>query len=263
MDNSTTDSPKPDFYVGYLPTPPSHRRFLKLLLPMFLIAMLAASVLVARAQRDPGASQIVSAEVASWTGTLYMEPYPMLITDDRTIYLVMGMGKFGVADRVAEFDGVRCIVEGWALARSDRHGIQLAPESNAIRRDSSGLGSVESKPVLSSSKLVRLTGEIVDGKCYLGAMKPADGKGHKACAILCIDGGLPPLFASIDPNQFDQLPLVLIDGNAQLPDEILKLAGETVILEGNLQSMGGLQILNTTIGQVQRWSPILANPVSP
>lgn len=256
------DSNKPDFYVGYLPTPPSHRRFILLLLPSLLIVMLATSVLVARSQRDPGASQVVSAEVASWTGTVYMEPYPMLITDDGTIYLVMGMGKFGVADRVAEFDGVRCTVEGWDLARSDRHGIQLAPESDAIRRDSSGLGPVP-QPALSEGEQIKLTGEIVDGKCYLGAMKPGDGKGHKACAILCIDGGLPPLFASVDPEQFDQLPIVLVNGKAQLPDELLKLAGETVIFEGTLQSFGKLQILNTTASQVHRWTPELADAAAP
>jgi hypothetical protein len=27
-------------------------------------------------------------------------------------------------------------------------------------------------------------------------MKPGDGKTHKACAVLCIRGGIPPIFAS-------------------------------------------------------------------
>ena len=41
--------------------------------------------------------------------------------------------------------------------------------------------------------VVSLIGEIVDSKCYLGAMKPGAGRGHKACATLCISGGIPPV----------------------------------------------------------------------
>ena len=233
-----------------------------LLIPAIFFLMIGLSMLVSKAQRDPGATLIATGSIDTWTGTLFADPYPMLVTDDSTIYLIMGIGKFGVADRVTEFDGVRCIVEGWELDRSDRHGIQLALEFDAIRKDDSGQ-SPAIKPVVQGGQQVRLVGEIVDGKCFLGAMKPGDGKGHKACAILCIDSGLPPLFASIDPNKFNQLPLILIDGKAELPSELLKLAGETVILEGTLQSIGRLQILNTTTAQVQRWTPSLTNKVNP
>jgi hypothetical protein len=39
---------------------------------------------------------------------------------------------------------------------------------------------------------VDLTGEIVDTKCYLGVMRPAVGKVHRACAARCLSGGVPP-----------------------------------------------------------------------
>ena len=32
----------------------------------------------------------------------------------------------------------------------------------------------------------RLAGEICDGKCYAGAMRPGRGLAHKACANLCL-----------------------------------------------------------------------------
>ena len=41
-----------------------------------------------------------------------------------------------------------------------------------------------------------MSGEVVDTKCYAGAMSPGDGKVHKACASLCLFGGIPPLFVA-------------------------------------------------------------------
>ena len=40
---------------------------------------------------------------------------------------------------------------------------------------------------------VTLVGEVVDPKCWLGDMKPGDGKAHAACARLCMEGGIPPM----------------------------------------------------------------------
>ncbi len=254
MNLSSPENGKPDFYVGYLPTPPSHRRFLLLMIPALCIALVLVAMALAGRQRDPGATLVQSGEIESWSGTVFVDPYPMIITDDNTIHLVMGIGKFGVRDRVDEFDGVRCTVEGWRLMRSDRRGIQLALEPDAIRRDQSGKDAV-SKPDLGVGEPVRLIGEIVDGKCFIGAMKPGDGKAHKACAILCIDGGLPPLFASIKPDDFETLPLVRVNGKAELTGGLLRLAGEPVVVEGILRSVGGLAVLDTTPEQVRRWVP--------
>ena len=38
-----------------------------------------------------------------------------------------------------------------------------------------------------------LVGEIVDSKCYLGVMNPGSLTPHRACAIRCISGGIPPV----------------------------------------------------------------------
>jgi hypothetical protein len=35
-------------------------------------------------------------------------------------------------------------------------------------------------------------GELVDTKCWLGVMRPATGKVHRACAARCLAGGVPP-----------------------------------------------------------------------
>ena len=39
---------------------------------------------------------------------------------------------------------------------------------------------------------LQIEGEIVDIKCWLGRMKPGDGRTHRACGQFCIQGGIPP-----------------------------------------------------------------------
>ena len=60
----------------------------------------------------------------------------------------------------------------------------------------------------------KLTGEICDGKCLAGAMRPGTGLAHKACANLCLTGDVPPVFVASQP---------LIDGMAG--SEFLLVAG--------------------------------------
>lgn len=41
---------------------------------------------------------------------------------------------------------------------------------------------------------ITVRGEMLDPKCYLGVMKPGEGKPHRSCAVRCIQGGIPALF---------------------------------------------------------------------
>jgi hypothetical protein len=45
---------------------------------------------------------------------------------------------------------------------------------------------------MSDEGLVKLTGEIVDSKCFLRVIAPGSGKTHKECASLRLRGGIPP-----------------------------------------------------------------------
>ncbi|MEQ8850202.1 MAG: hypothetical protein RIB32_00295 [Phycisphaerales bacterium] len=78
-------------------------------------------------------------------------------------------------------------------------------------------------------------------------MKPGDGKSHKSCAILCIEGGLPPMIAVRD-DPFDPTPdeilLLLIDGSPDLPPEILELVARPVEISGTRTRVGALGIID-------------------
>ena len=248
--NGTENTPA--FYVGYLPLPGAQKRFVVGLVASLFLGMVAFGVIIATTQRNPGKTAVVSAEIATWSGTVYSEPYPMMVHDDGSIHLLIGIGKFGVLDRVAALEGQRCEVDGWALARSDRRAIQLDLASDAIRPVA---GRLQPRPQMAADESgpVVLVGEIVDGKCYLGAMKPGDGKAHKACATLCIQGGLPPMFASRSRTPSAQLPLILFDGSTTLPPSALGLVGEPVEITGRLSRLGSLDILRIGPGDIRRW----------
>jgi hypothetical protein len=101
----------------------------------------------------------------------------------------------------------------------------------------------------------RLVGEIVDAKCFLGVMNPGDGKPHRACASLCIRGGIPPLLVvrqSADSTPAAYLLLVGKDGRP-LNDEILDLVGEPVEVEGEILDQDGIRSIRVEPKDIRRW----------
>ena len=185
-----------------------------------------------------------------WSGVVRSAPYPALVDDEGEPWLIVEMGKFGAHERVEPFDGAVCKVRGFALTRGGRRMIELLPGEDAFAR----VGAAAPAPALMRpGGEMAVVGEIVDGKCYLGAMKPGDGKAHKACAVLCIRGGLPALVSGdISGAAGELLPILTIGGRAELPEAVLEFVGEPVRIEGTLSWWGGLPVLDAEPAGVQR-----------
>ena len=253
---------KPDeFYVGYLPMPAGDRRFVKTLIFALVLWMLGIAAILVLTMRDPGYSRWATGRVQSWTGTLIQYPYPMLIPDTHTppALLVVSMGKKGAHDRLSDHFGKKITLSGYELNRDGRQLIELLDTPDAIEP----LESV-SPPLDSEMNYIKhtiLTGEIVDGKCYMGAMKPGDGMGHQACAALCIKGGLPPMFiANTDEGDLIYY-LLLIDGSTHIPDHILAMLGRPVTIEGDIATIQGIPILKTSATLITPTDPFaISNP---
>lgn len=93
---------------------------------------------------------------------------------------------------------------------------------------------VSRQPQLLELGHVRLTGEIVDSKCYFGVMNPGNGKVHRDCAVRCISGGIPPAFLVRDANGRSET-LLLAGWKRELLDHI----AEPVTLGGRLVRSSG------------------------
>ena len=238
-------SPDP-FFIGWAKKPPKALQgFLALTVTIMLIGITAAGTFIGASQADPDGGRFrFDLREQQLTGTLIAAPYPMIWLSDgaaehlemRTVML-NGNGKSGVAARAEGLDGARVTAKGIILERGDlqmlqlNRGFEVVPEEPAPLPDRQDLGRW------------RLTGEICDGRCYVGAMRPGDGVAHKACANLCISGGQPPVFVTDTPVEGARFMLMGTDDYAPLPESVLHYTGAAVQLEGRLERVGDLTLL--------------------
>ena len=93
----------------------------------------------------------------------------------------------------------------------------------------------------------KLTGEVVDSKCYLGVMNPGRTKVHRDCAVRCISGGIPPMLVTGDG-------LYVLEGSdgRKVNQEVLDVVGETMEVSGMLARSGETMLLLVEPGAFAR-----------
>ena len=106
------------------------------------------------------------------------------------------------------------------------------------------------KPI--SLSTVRLRGEIVDSKCYLGVMNPGNGKVHRDCAVRCISGGAPPAFVARDASGKTQVLLLVGSDGRALNREVLSFVAEPVEISGEVVRSGSNLILKADPSRFRR-----------
>lgn len=230
-------------YVGYLPLPAKHARFLRVFAPSALWTLAVLAGVSAWKMRDPGPAVWNTGAVERWTGTVIVEPYPRLVVeseDGRTRSLfVVEQGKFGSRARLSAWDGKRVALTGWLLERDDRRIIELEPGDGAIE----AAAGATVLPLAVELGEMEVEGEIVDTKCFLGAMKPGDGRAHRACATLCIRNGIPAiLFREREEGSHEYF--VLTDGEGgSAAGMVLDTVGLPVRVRGVARRVGDIVLL--------------------
>lgn len=241
--NEARRNPPDEFYVGYLPLPQRHARVLRVAVPAVLWGLVFVAIGAAWVQRDPGPAVWDDGTERVWEGVLHVAPYPMLVIadgEDKGVALLVQQGKRGAVERCMSSEARRVRVRGWRLERDGRRIIELSPESNAIEPlGGGGFAALE----LERGVRTDLTGEIVDSKCFLGAMKPGDGVGHKSCAMLCLRGGVPPMLAWRDERGVARYTLVLDQNGGPMHPNLIPLAGERVRVYGVFSLIGDLEAI--------------------
>lgn len=238
-----------EFYVGYLAMPRGHRRFLTAAIPACLTLMLASALALAFTQPAPGLGVWDIDAPVSLTGDLHATPYPMLRVSepaaDAGLYLLVQPGKLGAAGVVAPHDALPATVRGYLLHRDGRRIIELDAAASALAV-APAAAPTPPPEIAWQAERVTLSGEILDAKCYIGAMKPGHGRGHKACAITCIQGGIPPVLVTATP-QGPAYHLLVDQVGAPLTDEalatILPIVAEFVSVTGRPGRLGEWHVL--------------------
>ena len=235
------------FFVGYFPIPKALRSFLLVAALSFVGAWASLGYLVGATQDDPGNGAFrFDYGRQTVTGVVDMKPYPLLyvtkgnerIEAGHTLML-SGQGKSGVMQRVGKLEGQLAEVTGIILQRGDIDMLQVAGRANSL---ASVEGVVPEIPIENLGRW-RLAGEICDGKCLAGAMRPGRGLAHKACANLCITGGVPPVFVSTKPVAGSEFMMIGSAEGGEMSETLLNHVGAFVTLEGNIEKRGDLLIL--------------------
>jgi hypothetical protein len=263
-EHSVRGSRERGFYVGYLPVPRDVKRFLRIAVPVVLWLMAITAFVISRSQRGAGAGVWEVATPRTFTGTLIATPYLVLMEDGAAgeggrAVLIVEMGKNGPRESLKEYVNRRVTLSGWELHRDDRVMVELEPGEAGVAAGAAGnagaggaegaaAAQVRWKPI----GVVTLRGEIVDSKCYLGAMKPGEGKTHKECATLCIRGGIPPSLVVRRGDRTTESVLVVNEAGGPMDAAAYSFIGDQVRITGELEEFGSVRRLKVDVKNIAR-----------
>ena len=241
-----------DFYVGYSPKAPASlaRAVIRIVTGM-VTAGLAAGTLLILDQAPFADSKFEYGVYREYSGTIEQWPYPILRTSDSS-FLLVAPGKHGLSAAVRGLQGKSVGLQGALIERGRDRMLEVLPSS---------LHEVATTPVRAVSQqidlgFVRLRGEIVDSKCYLGVMNPGNGKVHRDCAARCISGGAPPAFVAGDASGGTRVLLLVGSDGRALNREVLSVVAEPLEISGELVRSGSHLILKAEPAQFRRESGI-------
>jgi hypothetical protein len=224
---------EPEFFVGYLPMPAGLKKVIRRVLGAIGIVVAAVALFLVAGQRPFPASTFEFQQYRDFEGVVRTSPYPALsIPGQEPPWLLVLPGKHGAQDAIQGLDNRQVALKGSRIFREHDHMIELVPgsiQAGAAAAPASAIDLGE----------VRLTGEIVDSKCYFGVMNPGNGKAHRDCAVRCINGGIPPAFLVRDAAGHATTLLL-----AKIKPELLDHIAEPVTLHGRLTRSEGRLILH-------------------
>ena len=260
-------SERDPFYVGYFPMPKPIKRFILPWLVGNLVLAIGIAVVIASQDREPGDGVWETNKAVEVFGRLIHHPYPMLRTEQGETYLLVEQGKIGAQARLEKLlDRRFATVTGYLIEREGRKVLEIdssleepvvtyiGPPKFDERGELQGILATAIIPAPHRTNLgtYTLTGEIVDPKCYLGVMQPGEGKTHKACATLCIKGGIPPMFL-VRNKQGNTAAYLLTDaeGNA-FPESHHEYIADPIELTGEVFRDGDLLTLRADLDSIRR-----------
>lgn len=223
-----------EFYIGYQPhAPAGTARCMRRRVLAIAIGMLAAGAALAWTLPYFGSGRFEYGHERDFAGVLRCEGVPRLESAEID-YLLVGAGKHGAPVELCSAAGTAVTLRGTLIEREGRALVEVARPLPAA--------GMPAAPALPDEPLgsFTLSGEIVDPKCYFGVMNPAEGRAHRACAVLCLRGGIPPLFVARDrAGAVAHLLLVGPDGRPVAASEgWLRWVGEPVEGAGAVSRRG-------------------------
>jgi hypothetical protein len=239
-----------EFYIGWqAKAAPGIAKTVRRAAATLLLVALLVPLALAFSQHLIGTGVFEWGTLKSIAGVFVAQPYPHLLVPrpgkagDQpafSTYYLVAQWKFGLPpEAVAPFDGKWVTLKGTLIYRGNQTMIETRP-------DWIQAGENKSVPLLPPGIALgkqTLAGEIVDSKCFLGVMNPGQLAPHRACAIRCISGGIPPVLLVRQTNG-TAIYLLLVSASGQpVNQQILDLVDEPVEITGEVERQGELLIL--------------------
>ncbi len=246
-----------DFFVGYLDahpaglTRPVRRRVLLLLLAAAVVGALSAA-----SQRTLPPVTFEYGQPRAYEGWLTTMPYQALWFEGEDAlpaaptqrrFALVAEFKFGADALVAGFDGQRVTLTGTLVRRDDQTMLEVVAGSVSPV----GGDAAWTPPAPVDRGLQTFEGEIVDSKCFLGVMNPGHLKPHRACAVRCISGGIPPVLVVRDAAGVRYLTLTDTDGGP-VNGRVLDMIAEPLRITGRVVQHGELTVLEADPATYER-----------
>ena len=239
-----------DFYIGWeAKAAPGIGKTLRRAVVVVLALALLVPLVLAMAQRMIGASVFEWGNHKMFSGILQTTPYPHLLVprpgnaaDQHrfSTYYLVAPWKFGLErNAIAPFDGKSVVLQGTLIYRGNQTMIEVQPGTIQVTNSA----TMPALPQTIQLGNQTLTGEIVDSKCFLGVMNPGQLTPHRACAIRCISGGVPPVLL-VRQKDGPAVYLLLVSAEGKpVNKQVLDLVAEPVEITGNVERQGELLIL--------------------
>jgi hypothetical protein len=237
-----------EFYIGWqAKSPAGLGRFARDMAVALAVLAICLSVLLASSQRTIGRAVFEWGTEKSFEGLLRLQPYPHLTVsrpggNGVSAYYLVAPFKFGLdTNALASLDDKFVTLKGTLIYRENQTMIEAKPAS--IKALDSANDEPRSAPPQVNLGRQTLLGEIVDSKCYLGVMNPGQLAPHRACAVRCISGGIPPVLL-VRQKSGPPLYFLLVDEqggavNKRILDRVavpLRITGE-VVRQGELLTL--------------------------
>lgn len=232
------------FYVGWQPHAPAtlarHTRRAAVTL-LFLAVGLAVALAALQRRAEEGTFEFGT--LRPLVGLVAADDPPRLLVPQPgagsgvSSYLLVAPWKHGAGSLIAPWRGRAVALRGTLIWRAGHTLVEVQPGSiqeaprEAVGESVAGLGRRT------------LRGEIVDSKCFLGVMKPGTGTLHRACAVRCLAGGIPPALRT------EEGVVLLLREDGRVPGaEILPFVAEPVSVTGTLERHGDRLVLRMDAG---------------
>ncbi len=228
---------KENFFIGWSKQmPDAYRNRMWWTLGLLSVGVAFVATVLVFAQRGFSESKFDIAKLTTLEGKLEAGPLPCLILysgkdAQGTVHLkrvlLIGFGKHGAEATLTAMeikqgkvlDGKFVKLEGKLIYFDGVLAMELTRGADAFKGFAAEKEIATQKTALGNTTL---QGEILDPKCFLGVMRPGEGKPHRSCAIRCLEGGIPSFFRSVTPRGEVYRYFFVLDQDGHLANYLVK-----------------------------------------